>query len=408
MIFDTCFSGNTVRGAGPMQSSRTSRYVDPLPRSVFDAERTIGSFEQNLIRAEPYPYHNIYYISASSENEIAKDIQNDLLHLYPTIDGNPHGALTDSLLRVLAGEVWIDTDNDGVWSQLEVYTALRSLVRQRFNQTPQALPQQGQKAADLSARAFFVRSTGGLAPPTGTPVTAQPSLRIQIVDTLPVLKAHIAKIDGVVIVNDKPDLIISKDGKAVVLALPDMHPLCRFTAFDVHQVADRIRRHQRIKPLTSLVYPRQRFNVEIDLSGSYPKSIIMQDETFGFEIRTAKPAYLLLLNVDPSGAVHVLYPYDRSEIRLLEPGKKHILADRCQALWPFGTETVKLFAFTHKPKALELLVGRESIDPDSALFKELQRLVGLDGVESARAAVRSDTAQALLRLTSYPKTSAHP
>jgi hypothetical protein len=391
-----------------MQSSGTSRYADPVPRSVFKAERTIGSFEQNLIRAEPYPYQNIYYISASSENEIAKDIQHDLLHLYPTIDGKPHGALTDSLLRVLAGEVQIDTDNDGVWSQLELYTALRSLVRQRFNQTPQALPKQGQMAADLRARAFFVRSTGGLAPPTDTPATSQPSLRVQIVDSLPVIKAHIAKIDGVVIVNDKPDLIISKDGNALVLALPDMHPLSRFTAFDIHQVADRIRRHQRIEPLTRLVYPRQRFNVEIDLSGSYRKSVIMEDEPFGFEIRAEKPAYLLLLNVDPAGAVHILYPFDRSELQPLVPGKTHILADRCQALWPFGTETVKLFAFTHKPEALESLVGQESIDPDSALFKELERLVGLGGVKSAQASVRSDAAQALLRLTSYPKTRAYP
>jgi hypothetical protein len=304
---------------------------------------------------------------------------------------------------VLAGQVQIDTNNDGAWSQMELYTALRSLVQQRFKQTPQALPKQGGNADNLHARAFFVRSGGGLAAENRTPTSSKPIMRVRIVEPLPVLKAHISKIDGVIIVNDDPDLIITKDGNAVVLALPNMHPLCRFTSFDIHQVVDRIRRHLRIQPLINLVYPQQQFNVEIELIGSYQKSIISEDETFGFEIRTEKPAYLLLIDVDPSGAVHVLHPFDKSELQPLAPGEKKILTGRLRALWPFGTETVKLFAFTHKPNALELFLGKEDIHPDSALFNNLERLVGVRGMESTRASVRTDAAQAALNLTSYPK-----
>jgi len=403
MVFYTCFSGNTVRATGVIQPLNLSRYINLESRSVFKEERSIGSFEENLIHDEPYPYQNIFYISASSENEIAKDIQQDLLYLYPTIDGKPHGALTDSLLRVLAGQVQIDTNNDGAWSQMELYTALRSLVQQRFKQTPQALPKQGGNADNLHARAFFVRSGGGLAAKTRTPTSSKPIMRVRIVEPLPVLRAHISRIDGVIIANDDPDLIITKDGNAVVLALPNMHPLCRFTSFDIHQVVDRIRRHLRIQPLINLVYPQQQFNVEIELIGSYQKSIISEDETFGFQIRTEKPAYLLLIDVDPSGAVHVLHPFDKSELQPLVPGEKKILTGRLRALWPFGTETVKLFAFTHKPNALELFLGKEDIHPDSALFNNLERLVGVRGMKSTRASVRTDAAQAALNLTSYPK-----
>ena len=405
MVFDTCFSGNTVRATGVIQPLNLSRYINLESRSVFKEERSIGSFEENLIHDEPYPYQNIFYISASSENEIAKDIQQDLLYLYPTIDGKPHGALTDSLLRVLAGQVQIDTNHDGAWSQMELYTALRSLVQQRFKQTPQALPKQGGNADNLHARAFFVRSGGGLATETRTPTSSKPIMRVRIVEPLPVLRAHISRIDGVIIANDDPDLIITKDGDAVVLALPNMHPLCRFTSFDIHQVVDRIRRHLRIQPLINLVYPQQQFNVEIELIGSYQKSIISEDETFGFEIRTEKPAYLLLIDVDPSGAVHVLHPFDKSELQPLAPGEKKILTGRLRALWPFGTETVKLFAFTHKPNALELFLGKEDIHPDSALFNNLERLVGVRGMKSTRASVRTDAAQAALNLTSYPKAN---
>ncbi len=403
MVFDTCFSGNTVRATGVIQPLNLSRYINLESRSVFNEERSIGSFEENLIHDEPYPYQNIFYISASSENEIAKDIQQDLLYLYPTIDGKPHGALTDSLLRVLAGQVQIDTNNDGAWSQMELYTALRSLVQQRFKQTPQALPKQGGNADNLHARAFFVRSGGGLATETRTPTSSKPIMRVRIVEPLPVLRAHISRIDGVIIANDDPDLIITKDGDAVVLALPNMHPLCRFTSFDIHQVVDRIRRHLRIQPLINLIYPQQQFNVEIELIGSYQKSIVSEDETFGFEIRTEKPAYLLVIDVDPSGAVHVLHPFDKSELQPLAPGEKKIMTGRLRALWPFGTETVKLFAFTHKPNALELFLGKEDIHPDSALFNNLERLVGVRGMKSTRASVRTDAAQAALNLTSYPK-----
>jgi hypothetical protein len=230
-------------------------------------------------------------------------------------------------------------------------------------------------------------------------------MRVRVVEPLSLLKAHILKIEGVIITNDNPDLIVTKDGNAVVIALPNMHLLCRFTSFDIDQVVGRIRRHLRIQPLINLVYPRQEFNVEIELSGSYQKSIIAEDETFGFEIRTEKPAYLLLIDVDPSGAVHVLHPFDKSELQPLAPGEKRVLTGKCLAIWPFGTETVKLFAFTHKPQALESFVGKEDIHPDSLLFKNLERLVGVRGLKSTRAEIRTDAAQAALQLTSYPKAN---
>ena len=403
MVFDTCFSGNAVRSAGVDNPLNLSRYIKLDSRSVFNEERSIGSFEKNLIKDDPYPYQNIFYISASSENEIAKDIQRDLLYLYPTIDGKPHGALTDSLLRVLDGQVQIDTNNDGQWSQMELYTALRSLVQKRFQQTPQALPKQGGNADNLHAKAFFVRSGRGLALQPATPAASKPSVRVWIEENLPLVSDHVSKIDGVIIVNDSPDLIIISDGDAVVMALPNRHPLCRFTAYDIHQVEDRIRRHLRIQPLVNLIYPQQRFNVGIELIGSYQKSIIGEDEVFGFEISTEKPAYLLLIDVDPSGAVHVLHPFETSELQPLKPGEKRILKGRFRAHWPFGTETVKLFAFTRKPPALEMFLGKEDIHPDSTLFANLERLVGVRGLQSNRAATRTDAAQDALNLTSYPQ-----
>ncbi len=133
-----------------------------------------------------------------------------------------------------------------------------------------------------------------------------------------------------------------------------------------------------------------------------PPNIIHADEPFRFEIRTERPAYLLLIDIDPAGAVHVLYPSDRSELMPVAPGEHRLLTEGFRTHWPFGTETVKLFAFAHRQKMMERLIGKEDIQPESALFDDLERLVGVRGAKSLRAPVRQDVAQASLQLTTYP------
>jgi hypothetical protein len=403
MVFDTCFSGNTVRAVGNRTPANPARYLALQASSIFEAEQSIGSFEQNLKSNDAYPYQNIFYISASTENEVAKDIPKNNLPLYPTIDGNPHGVLTDALLRVLAGQMRVDTDNDGQWSQIELYTSVKSEVQRRFRQTPQALPKEGENAGRLHAKTFFMRSAGGIVATSGASAASKPNMRIQVAADLAVLKPRLSMVDGVMIVKNDPDLIIIKDRDDIVLALPNMHHLCRFTSLEPHQVIDRIRRHLQIQPMLDLTYPGQRFNVAIELLGPYQKSIVREDETFGFEISSDQAAYILLLNVDPAGAVHVLYPYDKSELKPLAADQKKILADRCRALWPFGTESMKLFAFTRRPAELVELMGKEDLRPGSALFTKLELLVGIHDRAFARASVRMDAAQANLRITSYSK-----
>jgi uncharacterized caspase-like protein len=171
MIFDTCFSGNTVRSIASADTADAGRYMRLESNRVFTAEQEIGSFEENLNSIAPYPYQNIFYMSASAENELAGDIRRNNLHIYPTIDGNPHGVLTDALLRVLTGQRPVDTNRDGRWSQLEVYAAVKAEVKRRFNQTPRALPTAGQHVERLNARSFFEPTTED-----STAVAAKPGM----------------------------------------------------------------------------------------------------------------------------------------------------------------------------------------------------------------------------------------
>jgi hypothetical protein len=405
VVFDTCFSGNTVRGIGiPKKSEAVSRYLPLGSRSVFSEEQQIGSFSENLKTDEPYPYRNTFYISASTENETAKDIRKEQTYLFPTIDGNPHGVLTDSLLRVLAGQTPVDTNNDGSWSQIELYRALRSEVQRRFKQTPQALPKEGESAVRLHDRAFFVRSAGSVAVGTEIPARPKRGLGVLVADDISNLQVPISQIKGVQIVKKDPDLRLIKDRNDIVLTLPNHHQLCRFTTYELQRVQDRIRRHARIQPLIDLAYPRQQFNVSLELIGPYQKSIIAENESFGFEIYSEQEVFILLLDIDPAGAVHVLYPFEKPELQPIAPGVRHILTGKCRALWPFGTETLKLFAFIRKPDDLEAIMGKQNIYPESTIFMTLERIVGIRSRTAPGTPARMDAAQTTLKITSYART----
>jgi len=77
-MFDSCFSGNAVRDIGsPCIGEK--RYVK------LDDEK-IGRFQEDTIKQEPYPYKNIFYLSASSK----------LHHFLPWHDGKVKAAYKHS------------------------------------------------------------------------------------------------------------------------------------------------------------------------------------------------------------------------------------------------------------------------------------------------------------------------
>lgn len=233
MVFDTCFSGNTVRAIAAAGPPNSSRYLRLTPRSVFGAEREVGNFEENLNPKEPYPYQNVFYISASTDNEVARDIRQGNLHLYPTIDGNPHGVLTDSLLRVLAGQRPVDTDNDGRWSQIELYTAVKAEVKRRFKQTPQALPREGKLADRLNARPFFVRAAAGIAAASRVPAEFELGSQVPSANYQPDYSSSHALVVGIDKYPHWPRLeYAAKDAR-------EMAVLLETQGFQIHLLTDR-------------------------------------------------------------------------------------------------------------------------------------------------------------------------
>jgi hypothetical protein len=112
----------------------------------------------------------------------------------------------------------------------------------------------------------------------------------------------------------------------------------------------------------------------------------VQCETFVFEVRLEKPAYLMILDLDSQGRLSVLYPTSESERHVVASGAAKAIpgsapSDRIVATAPFGTDEVTILAFEHLPGFLADQNGDQGFTADSSRAASLSR--GLAGVTGA-------------------------
>ena len=97
----------------------------------------------------------------------------------------------------------------------------------------------------------------------------------------------------------------------------------------------------------------------------------VQCETFVFEVRLQKPAYVMLLDLDSEGNLTVLYPTSASERQVVAAGaaraipgadpKDHILVTA-----PFGSDQVAVLAFERLPDFFVDLTGAQRFAADGS------------------------------------------
>jgi hypothetical protein len=111
----------------------------------------------------------------------------------------------------------------------------------------------------------------------------------------------------------------------------------------------------------------------------------VQCESFVFEVRLQKPAYVMLLDLDSEGNLTVLYPAGPLERRVVPSGvataipgaepKDHIVVTP-----PFGTDLVTVMAFEQQPAFFVELTGAQRFATDGnradALAKGLANAAG--------------------------------
>jgi hypothetical protein len=102
----------------------------------------------------------------------------------------------------------------------------------------------------------------------------------------------------------------------------------------------------------------------------------VQCESFVFEVRLEKAAYVMLLDMDSQGGLTVLYPSRASERAIIAAGAPRAIPgndpkDHIVVTPPFGSDAVAVLAFDQAPAFFSDLDGAQRFSVDSKLASEL-------------------------------------
>ena len=372
VVFDACYSGNTVKRLPPAPALK----YQPWPTTA-TATPDSGAHAVD----ERYPYDNLVYMSASAEDERAGDISQEILKDWPTFDGRPHGLLTNAMLRGLAGSA--DTDDNGELTVRELHGYVRRSLEGQ--QQPQLLrpPSRGDALDEPVFGA--VRSPSRVGRASGS--FWRKLLRVRLGTRAVTLRDRVAAIDGVSVTTGAYDLHVDA-GNDAAFAVRDGRGDTLASALDAEETLRRVARRAAVQELLRESFPEQSFNVELDILDVAEKdgrrrvtartnAELFVGDTYEMRYVADVPAYFLLVAVDARGFMRVLVPWTTQD---MFPTREGRIPD-ISVSHPTGTEFLKLFAFRERPAGLDgWLPGR-----------------GADGRPQARSIDSKDELDALLR-----------
>lgn len=202
VVFDAYYSGESVRSIRAQSIGALAPRGVPKSEVVFDNLEDLtqlGNYAPEVDDAA-YPYQNVVYISASSMREEALDLvppKDD------TLGGQPHGALTDALLRGLSGEA--NTNGDEKMTTRELYRYVKRWVSSRHRQTPQLLHSEN-AVLDQSMLGEITSK-----PSIPSLIRVNQPLRVGLQHNVAELRDEIAALDGVEVSEKNSDVRIKWD-----------------------------------------------------------------------------------------------------------------------------------------------------------------------------------------------------
>ena len=387
VMSDSCFSGQVVRSIGRTHSH--FRYVALPKRDLGIAASTpkpAAAGPSPRPPPPPYPYVHVVLLSGASDSESGADLSSaGDLRDYPTLDGQFHGAFTDALLRLMIGQLTLRGSPlvPGTFTYAQGREAVNAFLEERhIVQHPQLLPALAEDKDDVGS-APFLRTTTPATPaaaapaPVAAPATASRDGLVRVkVETAPAgMKAGIAAIAGVAVVDGDGDLTVRQKGGDVELLGPAGDPILTAPAADP-SVTKRIA--AQVWLAHALPGGTDRLGLRAETDPGSRGNTFVQCESFVFEVRLEKPAYVMLLDLDPQGGITVLYPTRASERQLIASGAARAIPgtepkDRILVTPPFGTDQVTVLAFEQQPNFLVDLTGAQRFETTSGRAEFLAR-----------------------------------
>ena len=371
VLIDSCYSRNTSRSLHAA--------TPPAYRSIESGlrPRSLGVVAHS---GDEYPYSRLMTMTASGTKEVALDL-NDPTR---TLDGKPHGAFTDAVLRTLRELPNADANGDAVVTNREFFAGVKlRMAVANIPHSPQMLPSPGVDHRDLAGQAAFAASS--TPPPRPAPLPAA-RLRVHVEGALPLVTEAIDQTDALAFARNSPDLVVRRGQGAFHILTPYGDAVASLPT--ERAAANALRQQPWIRELVWRLG---------QASGGLGVRISLRGETFeeGEELEViATPSdrtHLLVLDIVPSGALRVLYPAHEGELR--PASVQSPITFRVQVTPPFGMDYVVAFVFPRAPSFYNVrLLTDAEIAPRTALHRQL--------VE-AFTATRKD-AVALAKITTVP------
>lgn len=395
VISDSCYSGNMVRAV--LKGGGHFRYV---PISL-DADSMMASSAEPVSVskapvADAYPYKRLVFLSAASDREPAKDIQSSDLIGMPTLDGKPHGAFTDAVLRVLSGEVAADVDGDGKLNYAELHGAAMQFMESRnYGHTPQRLPSMAEGRIQSASAPLFGKGVPRRGLAVVKPAT---QVMVRLAPSLSQLKGELEGIRGVKLagVSDQAMLEVASSDGGVELRAGSGDPIIKLPKAN-ELLTRRIAAEVWWRGLVAQAKPD--FQVQVETNPAAHGNTFVAGEQFVFNVSSSQPASLLILNINPEGYVAVLYP--QNEGQSVQHPAKQVLSlperEKIEVTPPFGMDQVVVLALPKTPQNWHGVNKiKDLVGIDSPQIRGLERLLSEQGGRFAWQA---------LGVRAYPKPS---
>lgn len=375
VLFDTCYSEHTARSTAKNLPVRAMPLLD-MPTGDDKFDYNAGTDSRKL---PPYPYpDNIVFLGASGSAETAVDINQANLSRYQTIDGLPHGALTDAFLRVLAGKQAADSNHDGTIEYKELQTALHDRLKsQGIGQTPSLSPKiEEDRPPFLRSRAMFGQKAP-FARLAATPASANaaPIVKVQFLASAADLAGDLRKLAAINAVGADGDLVVDRVGGAYRLLNKAQDVVAEVPVSDPKAILGRILQEGVLMHLEPTAAQNAAFNLELSLDNATKGITREENDTFALVANADEASYWLLLDIKTNGKVEAVYPREAHE-QEIRPGKQVFFipgsreTDKMIVTPPFGMDHVLAFAFKAKPAWLAD-ISKEPLEPGSPEFDKL-------------------------------------
>jgi hypothetical protein len=378
VVSDSCYSGQVVRSFG--QKFSHTRFLPMNSRDLGVAH--VAAPISARPPPPPYPYQHVVLLSGASDSETGADISTpQALQQAPTLDGKYHGAFTDAFLRLLKGQLL-----PGAFNYAQAREAMNSFLEHRnFPQHPQLLPAIAEDPQDVGSNSFLGMNSIALPSLETGSVASSASrgvIQVRLEGVAAPLRAKIAALSGVSIVESGGDLALRQAGEQVQLMGPAGDPVVTTSANDPNLIK-RIAAQAWLN--RTLPVGTDKLGLRADTDPGSRGNTYVQCESFVFEVRLQKPAFVMLLDLDSQGNLTVLYPAGPLERRQIPSGVATAIPgadpqDHIVVTPPFGTDLVTVMAFEKQPAFFVDLTGAQRFATDAnradALAKGLANAAG--------------------------------